>query len=173
MRRVRSQKGSGLEFSNGNNTDSAVILLIEHDDSDSFLFRRAVAKAGFTGEVRVVGTATEARAYMESTVATPQQDGGEHFKRPTLIFSDFRLSGHTATSFLRYLQQHPSFADIPVFIHSGVAGGFPVERLASLGAVGFIPKTPDVEALAAALEPYLPHSHLRAKLEGMDEEHPL
>ena len=46
---------------------SPVVLLIENDESDVFLFRRALAKAGYTGDLRVVGSATEARAYMENT----------------------------------------------------------------------------------------------------------
>ena len=152
-----------------NNGAGAVILLIEHDDSDAFLFRRAVAKIGFSGEVRVIGSATEGRAYMENTLEPSSTDGGEHFKRPILIFSDFRLAGHTATKFLLWLHQHPKFSDIPVFIYSGTASGFSVERLAFLGAIGYIPKTPDVEVLAAALEPFLPQSEVRhrAALEAM------
>ena len=43
-----------------------LILLIENDDADVFLFRRALSKLDYRGDVRVVGSVTEARAYMEN-----------------------------------------------------------------------------------------------------------
>src|SRR5204862_6099958 len=44
---------------------SHVILLIENDESDVFFFRRALSSCQFRGVVRVVGTAWQARDYME------------------------------------------------------------------------------------------------------------
>lgn len=97
-----------------------VILLIENDEGDVFLFRRALAKSGYTGDLRVVGTATEARAYMENT--HPFKDP-LYYRQPSLIVSDFRLVGHTALEFLTWLRLQPAIADIPVAMLSGVTSG--------------------------------------------------
>jgi CheY-like chemotaxis protein len=130
-----------------------VILLIENDESDVFLFRRALAKAGYTGDLRVVGSATEARAYMENT--HPFKDP-LYFRQPNLIVSDFRLAGHTALEFLTWLRFQPAIAHIPIVMLSGVASGLNEERLTKISPTALILKTGDVEVLAASLEPLLP-----------------
>ena len=134
-----------------------VILLIENDESDMFLFRRALAKAGYNGDLRVVGSATEARAYMENT--HPFKDA-LYYRQPKLIVSDFRLAGHTALDFLTWVRFQPALADIPIVMLSGVASGLSPERAAQIGAAALILKTPDVAALAIQLEPLLPRRSL-------------
>ena len=135
------------------NSGCPVILLIENDESDVFLFRRALAKAGFTGDLRVVGSATEARAYVENTA--PFKDP-LYYRQPNLIVSDFRLAGHTALEFLTWLRLQPAVAHIPVVMLSGVASGLNAVQLAKIDPKALILKTGDVAALAASLEPLLP-----------------
>jgi len=130
-----------------------VILLIENDDNDVFIFRRALAAAGWCGDVRIVGSATEARAYFEN--AQPFQDTGYH-RRPKLIVSDSRLTGSTALEFLDWLRGQPFRPPIPIVILSGHLGENPAQRLARIGACAFITKTGDATALAAVLKPLLP-----------------
>jgi CheY-like chemotaxis protein len=130
-----------------------VILLIENDEADVFLFRRALAKTGYVGDLRVVGSATEARAYIENT--HPFKDP-LYFRQPKLIVSDFRLAGHTALEFLTWLRFQPAIAHIPIVMLSGVASGFNAVQLAKIDPKAFILKTGDVAALAASLEPLLP-----------------
>ena len=122
-----------------------------------FLFRRALAKAGYNGDLRAVGSATEARAYMENT--HPFKDA-LYYRQPKLIVSDFRLAGHTALDFLTWVRFQPALADIPIVMLSGVASGLSPERAAQIGAAALILKTPDVAALAIQLEPLLPRRSL-------------
>ena len=130
-----------------------LILLIENDESDIFIFRRALYKLEWKGEVRTVGTATEARAYMENR--DPFTDVA-YFRRPKLIVSDFRLAGHTALEFITWLRFQPALATIPIVMLSGVASGLNAEKLERVGARGFIAKTGDIAKLAASLKPFLP-----------------
>jgi CheY-like chemotaxis protein len=123
------------------------ILLIENDESDVFIFRRALGTAGFNTEVRVVGSATEARAYIEN--APPYTDR-DYYQSPSLIVSDFRLSGQTAMEFVRWLRSS-SFAHIGIVIMSGAVTPTQQEQLGQLGAAGFVAKTGDVSSLAKAL----------------------
>ncbi len=130
-----------------------VILLIENDDTDVFLFRRALAAAGWCGDVRIVGSATEARAYFENV--RPFEDTGYH-RRPQLIVSDSRLTGGTAMEFLDWLRGQSFQPPIPIVILSGHLGENPARRLVQIGARAFIAKTGDAAELAASLKPLLP-----------------
>lgn len=133
--------------------EAPVILLIENDENDVFIFRRALATAGYNAGVRVVGSATEARAYMEN--AAPYTDAA-YYPRPSLIVSDYRLTGQTALEFVRWLRGSLEFADIPILVLSGAITAAQKEQLTELGARGFIGKTGDIGVLASALQPLLP-----------------
>lgn len=130
-----------------------LILLIENDDADVFLFRRALSKLEYRGDVRVVGSVSEARAYMENKGAFEDRN---YFRRPQLIVSDFRLSGPTALEFVRWLRQESDAAELPVVILSGAVRAADLPQLTSAGVNELIYKTPDVMALAARLQPVLP-----------------
>src|ERR1051325_1381518 len=86
-----------------------LILLIENDESDVFLFRRALHQLRFKGDVRVVGSVTQATAYMEKAQTFGAAD---YFRVPCLIVSDFKLVGHTALDFVRWLRQQGDFTAI-------------------------------------------------------------
>ena len=130
-----------------------IILLIENDENDVFFVRRAIAKTGWHGDVRVVGTATEARAYLENAV--PFQDRA-YFRPPQLILSDYRLAGHTALEFVAWVRGEPVLGEIPIVIISGVVSGIPPAILDKINPEGFIRKSGDIEKLSAALRPFLP-----------------
>lgn len=129
------------------------ILLIENDENDVFFLRRAIAKTGWHGDVRVVGTATEARAYLENS--DPFQDR-IYYRRPQLILSDYRLAGHTALEFVEWVRKEPALANIPIVIISGAVSGISPAVLEKVKPQGFIRKTADIEKLAMAVQPYLP-----------------
>ena len=130
-----------------------VILLIENDDNDVFVFRRALAAAGWCGDVRIVGSATEARAYFEN--AQPFQNPDYH-RLPQLIVSDSRLTGGTAMEFLDWLRAQSFQPPIPIVILSGHLSENPAQQLSRIGALAFVAKTGNVAVLAASLKPLLP-----------------
>ncbi|HTD66091.1 MAG TPA: response regulator [Candidatus Limnocylindria bacterium] len=130
-----------------------LILLIENDEADIFLFRRALSKMGFQGDLRVVGSVSEARAYMENTGTFTDTN---YYRTPDLIVSDFRLSGPTALEFIRWLR-NTKFSALPVVIFSGTVRPSELPRLNEMGVKEVIYKNPDVTLLAARLEAMLPH----------------
>jgi CheY-like chemotaxis protein len=131
-------------------SDLPLILLIENDDEDIFFFRRAIGTLDWRGDVRVVGTATEARIYMEGGFPF---DDRAYYRLPKLIVSDYKLSGHTALEFFLWLREQPEFAQLPIVMLSGVVSGL---NDANLGAKGFVQKTGDIHKLAESLKPFLP-----------------
>jgi CheY-like chemotaxis protein len=130
-----------------------LILLIENDDADVFLFRRALSKLDYRGDVRVVGSVNEARAYMENRGSFADK---EYFRRPHLIVSDFRLNGPTALEFVRWLRQECKERELPVVLLSGAVRAADLPQISTAGVNELIYKTPDVAVLASRLQPILP-----------------
>src|SRR2546423_54701 len=87
-----------------------VILLIENEVEDVFLFRRSLARANFRGNVRVVGSASEARVYLEGT---PPFESRTYFPFPDLIVSDMSLPGESGNAFLAWLREDKRFNTVP------------------------------------------------------------
>ena len=129
------------------------ILLIENDENDVFFLRRAIARTGWVGDVRVVGTATEARAYLQN--ADPFEDS-VYYRRPQLILSDYRLAGETALELVDWIRSRSELADIPIVVISGAVSGIPAGVLDRIQPQGFIRKTAEIEKLSEAVRPYLP-----------------
>jgi CheY-like chemotaxis protein len=130
-----------------------LILLIENDDADVFLFRRALSKLDYRGDVRVVGSVSEARAFMANKGSFTDKS---YFRKPQLIVSDFRLSGPTALEFIRWLRDDCNEHALPVVLLSGAVRAADLPQIKSVGVTDLIYKTPDVATLAARLKPILP-----------------
>jgi DNA-binding response OmpR family regulator len=130
-----------------------LILLIEDDANDVFLFRRVLAQMGYHCDVRVVDTTAEGKRYMlnEGEFKDPV-----YFRTPDLIVSDFRLAGHTSLEFVQWLRSQERFVTIPVIMLSGVVSGLDPALFVGLAVNTFLRKTADVRALATALLPLLP-----------------
>src|SRR5688572_19897071 len=78
---------------------STLILLVEDDATDVFLFRRALSKLHYDCAVRVVATVGEAKRYM---LNDGEFEDAEYFRTPDLIVSDFKLAGDTGLSFVQW-----------------------------------------------------------------------
>ncbi len=130
-----------------------LILLIENDEADVFLFRRALSKLNYAGDVRVVGSVSEARSYVENTGSYRD---AQYFCKPDLIVSDFRLNGPTALEFIRWLRRESTCPELAVAILSGAVQASEVPQLLEAGADDLIIKTPDVQLLASRLKKLLP-----------------
>jgi CheY-like chemotaxis protein len=130
-----------------------VILLIENEQDDVFLFRRAISKLGRDCHVRVVSSATEAKSYLENTGAFKDAN---YYSRPDLIVSDFKLANHTALEFVQWLRRDPRFLAMPLVMLSGVTSQMNMAAFEGLNVSIFLRKTGDVHALSQSLEPILP-----------------
>ena len=130
-----------------------LILLIEDDANDVFFFRRVLSKLAYPCEMRVVGSVEEAKRYMSN--ASPFADA-TYFRHPDLIVSDFRLPGDTALTFVQWLRTQPDLQNIPLVMLSAAAFALDPALFAGLAVHSFLRKTPDIGALGAGLEPFLP-----------------
>jgi CheY-like chemotaxis protein len=92
------------------------ILLIENDDNDVFLFRRALSRCHYLGDVRITGSAWEARNYLEGRERFTDR---RYYPIPDLIVSDLHLPGASGIEFVRWLRSEPQFEKIPLILWSG------------------------------------------------------
>src|SRR5688500_12193856 len=121
-----------------------IILLLENNTNDVFFFRRALARLGYHGSVRIVTGVTDARGYLEGTGQYRDRD---YYPIPDLIVCDMKVVGGTGNQFLEWVRAHDQFRKIPVVMLSGSA--LPAERVASLdlGARSFFLTTGDMEEM--------------------------
>lgn len=131
-----------------------VILLLENDSNDVFLFRRALARLGYRGTVRTVTGLSEARSYLEGTGSYADH---EYNPRPDLIVCDMALIGSTGNDFLEWFREQPPFREIPVVMLSGSALPTERTRAAELGARAFYQKTGDIAELTVRVGDALKH----------------
>ena len=131
-----------------------VILLIENEEDDVFLFRRALATLNFQGTVRVVASVSEAREYL---LGGGKFNDSDYFPCPDLVVSDMSLPGQSGNSFLEWLRSDSQCAHIPfVFL----SGSFTVPDKARAHALGvgvneFFAKTGDAAEMRKRVEQIL------------------
>lgn len=130
------------------------ILLLEHDEADIFFFRRALARIGFEGQVRVVNTVGEAREYLEGRGRFADR---RYFPIPDLIVSDFRVPGRTGHEFLQWLKSSGEYQDIPFVMYSGSATKDESSAVLSDGARAFVHKELDFNDAVNAVREVLSH----------------
>ncbi len=125
-----------------------VILLVENDEADIFLFRRALLKLRFKGTLRVVTFIAQAHDYLQRRGEFTDES---YYPQPDLIVSDMNLHGATGNEFLTWLRKNPRFADIPFVFLSGSFTAPQREASMELNPEGFYPKTADMDELAKCL----------------------
>jgi CheY-like chemotaxis protein len=151
------------------NAPSPIMLLLENDEADIFLFRRALLRLRFKGTLRVLSSVTEARSYL---LGNAPFDDREYYPLPDMIVSDMSLSGETGNDFLRWLRRSDQFGVIPFVFLSGSFLPTDQARSVELGTSGFFAKTADmsvmierVRGILKFLPPTPTHSNQPAKLE--------
>jgi CheY-like chemotaxis protein len=130
-------------------TTKPVILLIENEEDDVFLFRRALSRMDFQGTVRVVASVSEAREYLQGC---GKYRDTAYYPCPDLIVSDMNLPGATGNDFLAWMRKDDRFAAIPFVFLSGSFLPLDKLRASELGADSFFVKTADIEVMRQRVE---------------------
>jgi len=131
---------------------SQAILLIENDESDVFFFRRALSSCHFRGLVRVVGTAWQARDYMEGRGEYADRT---YFPIPHLIVCDLHLPGASGVDFLRWIREHPVFHSLPIIVWTGSLPEKELQLVMAAGASSYQLKTPEFRTLCERVDEML------------------
>lgn len=131
-----------------------VILLLENDNADVFMFRRALGRLGYHGTVKTVSGVSEAISYLQHSGEYRNQ---EHSPRPDLIVCDLKLFASTGTELLQWIRTQDDYRDIPVVMLSG--SSLPADRVKAgeLGAKAFFLKTGEIAEMTDTMREMLKH----------------
>lgn len=118
-------------------TSASAILLVEDNEDDVFLMKRALRAAGVSNPVYVVETGQQAVDYLAG--APPYQDRSR-FPMPVLVFLDLKLplmSGHEVLAWIRAQRQ---LEGLTVVVLTSSSEPSDVRRSYSLGANSYLAK---------------------------------
>jgi CheY-like chemotaxis protein len=108
-------------------TRDNVILLVEDNDDDVFLFRRGVERSGCNADVYHCPSTRAAVEHLDSLLSKGN-------RLPSLVFVDLWLPNVPGTHLLTWMKQRDDFRSIPVIMITGSAPSKAVADLAGLGA---------------------------------------
>jgi CheY-like chemotaxis protein len=118
-------------------TSVSAILLVEDNEDDVFLMKRALRAAGVANRVFVVETGQQAVDYLAG--APPYQDRCR-FPMPVIVFLDLKLpllSGHEVLAWIRAQRQ---LEGLTVVVLTSSSEPSDVRRSYSLGANSYLSK---------------------------------
>ena len=112
------------------------MLLIDDNDADVYLLRRALTKAGLTIELTVLKDGGEGLAFARG------EDGSA--PRPDLVVLDLNLPKTGGAEVLRAMKGNPALALVPVVVMSSSASKAEQAVIAELGVTKYFTKPPDL-----------------------------
>ncbi len=120
-----------------------LVLMVDDDEDDMFLFRSAVRKRRLPWSIQTVSSIDSAI----STLSAP-----DHTSRFSAIVVDIHLAGRSAgLELVSWVRQQPRFAALPVLVLSGSADTEDRARSLALGATCFMQKSADMSAVVMAI----------------------
>jgi CheY-like chemotaxis protein len=122
-------------------------LVLEDNQDDAFLIRRAVAKTPWCSAF-VCRNASEAKAYM---LGAGLYSDRLNFQLPQMILLDLKLGTDTGINFLKWLKTSPEFNAIPVTVLTGYAEEKDVIAAENAGALNVLIKPVGIIALIELL----------------------
>lgn len=117
------------------------ILLVEDDDNDVVLLRRAFAKSRLANAIDVVADGEAALAYLAGEA--PYEDR----VLPELVLLDLKLPRKSGHEVLEWIRSQPGLRYLPVVVLTSSREKTDLERAYGLGANSYLVKPPDFEAL--------------------------
>lgn len=125
------------------------LLLVEDDEDDVFIFRRAFCRAGLNDVVHVLRDGEEAVTYLAG-------EGGyadrSRFPLPYLVFLDLKLPRLSGLEVLHWIRDQPTLVTLPVVVLTSSAETRDIERMRVAGAQHYLVKPPSGQALLEIVE---------------------
>jgi CheY-like chemotaxis protein len=120
------------------------LLIVEDNEDDLFLLKRAFERSQVSNPVQSVRTGAELTKYLVGI--GPYRDR-KQYPLPGLIFLDLKLEDMQGTDVLRFLAGRKDLSDIVVIIWTTVMGPRDAVEVRELGIKCCIAKPPTQEAL--------------------------
>jgi len=132
------------------------ILLLEDDDNDAFLVRRALSSLGDKVTLARVHNGGEAIQYLQGRGEFADR---EKYPFPTLIVTDLKMPLIDGLEFLRWVKNHPICKPLPVVMLSASGTPKDVQQAYRLGVTAYFVKPVQFQELVRLL--LLTHEYWR------------
>ena len=119
-----------------------VVLLVEDNDDDAFLMRRALAKAGILDSLvlQVLGDGEEAMAYL---AGQGKYSDRTVYPMPDLVLLDLKMPLKDGFEVLKWIREQSALRTLRVVIVSSLDTVYAVNEAYRLGANSFLAKQTD------------------------------
>ncbi len=112
------------------------ILLIDDNDADVYLLRRALQKAGLATECTVLKDGEEGLTFANGH--------GDSAPQPDLVVLDLNMPKSGGAAVLHAMKGNPALSQVPVVVMSSSASPGEQAVIAELGAAKYLTKPPDL-----------------------------
>src|ERR1044071_1426153 len=128
---------------------SSTILLVEDNEDDIFVMRRALRLGNFSNPLQVV---TEGQQAVDYLSGARQYENRERHPLPCIIFLDLKLPYLDGFEILTWIRQQRELDSIVVVVLTSSAETRDQEKAYALGARSYLVKPPAPEALNSLFE---------------------
>jgi CheY-like chemotaxis protein len=125
------------------------VLIVEDDPNDAFLLQLALKKNGLDGNIHYVKDGQEALDYLSGN---PPYDDRQQHPFPSIIYTDLKMPKHDGFDILRWLNERPDCAVIPVVVLSASAEDQDIKKAYQLGANAYLVKPSTLNQLTEMLQ---------------------
>jgi CheY-like chemotaxis protein len=123
-------------------SEQALFLLVEDNDNDALLLRRAFIKARVLNPLHVAKNGEEAIAYLSGTGKYANR---VEFPLPSLVLLDLKMPGLDGFDVLRWIRQEPDLRALRVVVLTSSDEIRDINLAYQLGANSFLVKPADFE----------------------------
>lgn len=128
--------------------DAQTLLLVEDNDDDVFIFKRAYKQAKLAHPLQVAGDGEEATDYL---LGRGRFADREKYPLPFLVLLDLKLPLKSGLEVLQSVRERPELAKLCVIVLTSSAEDRDVLRAHDLGAQAYLVKPPSAQVLLEAI----------------------
>jgi CheY-like chemotaxis protein len=125
-------------------TTSRAILLVEDNEDDVFLMRRALKGAGVTNPHHVVEDGQQAIDYLSGQAQFADRDA---YPLPAIVFLDLKLPMKGGLEVLRWIRSQPAFETMVIVVLTSSNEPTDLRDAYRLGANSYVVKPPTATQL--------------------------
>jgi CheY-like chemotaxis protein len=129
--------------------DGHAILLVEDNEDDVFMMKRAFRKAHIPNPLHAIGDGVSVLEYLEG-----QGDYADRtkFPFPLIIFLDLNMPRKGGLEVIEYIRQQPALRKLVINVLSSSTRSADIERAAVLGANAYFIKPTRIEKFQELIE---------------------
>lgn len=127
---------------------TATILLVEDDQTDTILIRRALARAGIMNHLQAVADGDAAVAYL---AGEPPYERAKN-PLPSLVLLDLKLPRRSGLEVLGWIRQQPGLKRLPVIVLTSSSEHQDIRVAYDLGASSYLVKPSSFAKLIEVME---------------------